>query len=340
MSPGPSRSAGQESADVTAIKPVAPGGVDLFTHPALLGPGYLRQGENIRLADGCLARRLGPAKIYKASSVGGSKTFGATTKYATIPAASQLLLPAGGHAFHASFVATRPSAGNTAWLLSSRPNGQTYHVYKVTLDENGLLTCAWRTSAAATITTTTAAITAGLTVHLWAIYDPIAGTYTAYINGTASGTPHSGLASTLQPAQDTGVIWAVGVEKETSAAVTANSQFLGAIDSLTLMTLVGTRPSSGTTTLLATLLRHSARQWPSPWMDCIRFNYDMDAASAMTDSSLFANHATLVGVPADTPAVAYDSLVSNFVGSLDMLDGSLVNIIGNHGRLFFETVRP
>lgn len=337
----PNRVVTRRDAEPVEYAPFGLGGVDMFTEPSLLPPEVMALAENTHSTDLGLSRRPGSAKLARLTDTGGSKTFGATTKYALLTAASQLLLPKGGFAFKCSFVATRPSGGNTAWIVSSRPNGQTYHVFKVTLSDAGVITATFRDTGGSDRTTSTAAVDAGATVHFLVVLDVVAGTWTAYVNGQASGTPLTGLSSSIQPIQTASVAWAFGVEKETGVAVTANSNFDGALDAITLFTLSGLRPSTGTTTVVDMLRAHSARQWPSPEMDMVVFNYDCDSTSTtvLYDSSRFANNASLVGTPSNTSAVAYNSPVGNYVGYFDQPDGGAYNLAAAYGTLYYEQVR-
>ena len=84
-------------------------------------------------------------------------------------------------------------------------------------------------------------------MHLFFVYDPILGTCTIYVNGEISGTPETGLAATLKP-DTTATTAAFGVEKQTGAAVTANSQFVGAMDGFTLFRFSGIEIAAGTPT--------------------------------------------------------------------------------------------
>ncbi len=312
--------------------PLFEGGADYSIHAFALPPSYAPRIENGDLTDDVLARRTGALKIYKASDATGSKTFGATTKYALLTAADQLLLPAGGFAVLAHFVATRPSAGNTAYIWSSRPSGQTYHIIKITLSDAGVITVTWKDSGGTERTVACTAVSAGATVHLLAYFSASAGTFTVYINGASSGTPLTGLSSTLKPAQDASVAWAFGVEKQTGAAVTANTNFDGACDDFVLFR----NPPP-----VAMLLKHSGRGWPNPGDDRVVFHYSFDGSSTtvLTDHSWFKNHASLVGTPSNTAAVAMSSMNCNFLGSAGRPDGSRVNLYGSHGRLFYETMR-
>lgn len=337
---GPSRPSAQDSTEVISLVPPGVGGVDLFTHPASLPPEVLARSENCRNLRGPLERREGVAKLYQPSDPCGSKTFGTDAKYATIPSAAQLLLPKGGFGFKASFVATRPASGKTAYLIASLPLGLS-EVFWVTLSDAGVVTAAFRDTGGNVVSVASTAQTQSDALHLLALLDPILGTWTLYLNGRASGTPASGLSSTIQPIQTPSVIWSVGVEKETGAGVTADTLFPGAIDALTLFQFQGQRLGVATTagTLANMLLRHSGRQWPTPQQDMVLFNYDMDKANEMVDSSRYKNDASLVGTPTNTAAVAKSTMAYNFIGSFDTPQGARTNVIGNAGRLFWQKLR-
>lgn len=335
MADKPTSSAFRDGARTLSLLPPAPGGVDLFVHAALLPPGFLRQSENVRLANGALSRRPGEIKIYRASSPCGSKTFGAIAKYATIPAASQLLLPAGGWAFHFSVEATR--GASAAQLVHGQDGADAAPPLDVSLSTGGVLTAKVNWDGGGSDSVASAALTDASVQNGLFLHDGPAGTLTLYLNGSSVGTPVTGLATTKRPVQTASMAWLVGVKKTAAAVVTL--PWIGKVDSLTLFSLAGARPSSGSTTLAATLLKHSRRQWPTPQMDCVRFNYDMDAAGVMTDSSLYANNAAFTGAVSDSAAVAFDSIMANFVGAFDANDGSRVNVFISAGRLFYQTVR-
>ena len=316
----------------TPEHPLFEGGAEYSLHASSLSPAYSPRIENGDLTNGVVSRRTGAKKIYKASDATGSKTFGATTKYALLTAATQLLLPQGGWAALLHFTAVRPSAGNTGYIWSSRPTAVAYHIILVTISDAGVVTVTWRDTGGSTRTVATSAISANAVTHLLAYYDASAGTFTVYVNGASSGTPLTGLASTLQPAQDASVAWAFGVEKQTGAAVTANTNFDGACDDFVLFR----NPPP-----VAMLLKHSGRGWPNPGDDRVVFHYSFDGSSttSLTDHSWFKNHATLVGTPTNTGAVAMSSMNCNYLGSIGRPDGSKVNLYGSHGRLFYESMR-
>ena len=337
MASGPSRSVQHESAQTLNLRPPVTEGADYFTSPADLEPGFLRQSENVRFRDRRLSRRLGPQKVYRASSPCGSKTFGTTGKYATIPAAAQLLVGYGGFALHFSVVASRGAA--TAQLLHGQDGADSVPPLDISLSTSGVLTALVNWDAGGSSSVVSAALADGSTQHGLFVYDAPSGTLNLDLNGVAVGTPVTGLGSAKRPVQTANMAWLVAAKK--TAAAVVSQPWIGAIDSLTLFSLAGARPASGTTTLLSTLLAHSQRQWPTPQMDCVLFNYDMDAAGAvMKDSSLFANNATVTGTPSDTGEVALSSIPMNFVGALDAADGSRSNLIGSAGRLYYQTVRP
>jgi hypothetical protein len=230
-------------------------------------------------------------------------------------------------------------AATLDYLLSSRPSGQAYHVLAVTLSATGAPAVLWRDSAGATHTITGDVVADGATVHLLAIYDAPSGTFTLYVNGVSSGTPETGLASTLTPAQDSGVIWAFGIEKQTSAAVTTGTGFEGKLDSATLWSLRGTRPASGTTTLVDVLKKHSLRDWPAPEADGVLFHYNFDSTASLKDWSRFKNHGTVNGSPSATAAVALPSMNGNVAHLLQSPDGRRTNVVAAGGALYYEEVR-
>lgn len=325
----------------TALSPLGAKGVDVATNPAVLPAQFLALSENLRLDEGVAASRAGGRKLVRLVAAGASKTFGADTKYALIPAADQLVIPAGGFFLRASFTAVR--GAGTTYLLGSRPNGQTFHVLSVTLTSAGAPVVTWRDSGGSTRTVTAAVVADGATVHLLAIYDAPAGTFTLYINGASSGTPLTGLASTLKPDQTASVVWSIGIEKESGAAVTAGSGFLGKIDALTLGSLAGTRPSEtrGDSTLAATLVKWSRQQWPNPDADGLIFNYDLDGTSLTTlsDSSRFRNHAAVTGTPTDTAEVAYLAAPAGIIAQHEGVDGSAFNVVEAGGVFAYQQLK-
>lgn len=327
------------SYEVLPIIPIGRDGLDLFTDAAALPPSALIRSENMRLSRGTADRRLGGLKLGKYASPGGALTFGTTGKYATIPAATQLLVPTGGWAFRLSGTAKRPSGGNTSYLVSSRPTGQTYHVLKVTLSDAGVLTVTWRDAGNTDRTVACTALDDEATFHLLAIYDAPAGTFTVYVNGASSGTPLTNLDATLQPIQTSGVVWAFGVEKETGNAVTANSQFLGKMDAATLFTLRGTRPSSGTTTLASVLRKHTFRSWPTPQMAEVLFHYDFDSTTTFYDGSNYKNHGTISGTPTLENAVAYDGAMGQTIHTIQSPSSQRTNVYGAGGGVYYEITK-
>lgn len=332
-----------DNVEWVSVMPLGQDGLDYFTSSALLPATALQLGENIRLEDDTLARRKGAEIIYRASNVTASKTFGATTKYGTIAAASQLELPTGGFALMLHFTAVRPSASNTGYILSSRVNGQSYHVMSVTISDSGVITVSWtKSSDSSSVSIATSAVDAAATVHLLAIFDAVAGTFTVYVNGASSGTPVTGIATTEKPIAASGTAWHVGAHYDPGVAgVVANTNFDGKVDGLCLLTLSGIDPTAGSATLTATLLKHSFRQWPTPQMDAVVFCYDFDSSSTTSDvdRSRHKNNMTLTGTPtASSAEVALASIPTNFVGRVQRPDGTRTNLIGSYGRVFYEDV--
>lgn len=342
----PARNSRRESDKVVRISPAKDGsgglgsmGVDLFTEEGQLSDFALRQGDRVRSESGALVRAPGSKRLAVLTNSTASRTFGTDAKYATF---TPSLIPTGGFVIGVHFTATRAESplGNTYYVVGSRPNGQTFHVFKITNADNGDVVVSWRTSGGATHSITVT-VTDLLACHLIAVYDAVAGTFTCYLNGVSSGTPITGLASTLQPVQTAGVVWTFGVEKETSVAVTAGSAFPNAIDGMTIFTLRGVNPSSGDPSLLDTLKKHTFRAWPNPAMPMVLAHYDMDEASGTTmyDRSRYKNHGTYVGTPSVTAAVALSFPVGNYAGTFQTATGSRTNLFAAGGALFSQVVR-
>ena len=324
-----------------SLVPFGVGGLDEFTHESLLSPEYLRQADNVRLSKLSLDRRQGALKLTAFSDPTGSKTFGADTRYATISAGSQLEDTSGGFALGMHFTAVRPSAGNTGYILSSRVNGQSYHVLSVSIDENGLVTVGFEKQSGGTASVTTSATTSGGDVSLLALLDIFAGTFTVYVNGASSGTPVTGLSASDAPIAGSGTDWHFGAHyNPATAGVVANTHFDGKLQGVTLHSLRGLRPASGTTTVVETLLKHSSRVWPAPQLPQVLFHYDMHGSSltSLTDASRFKNHAAVTGTITSTASVALPSIPTNAVQFVTTPSGRRDNVVCSHGRLFYETL--
>ena len=333
----PNSDARQRDAELLTLSPFGAGGLNMSLSASLVPDNMVVVSENVRTDEESFARRPGAVKIAQLDTTGASKTFGTDGKYATITAASQLIMPAGGFALIVHFTAVWPSAGQTAWILSSKPNGAAYHTVSVKMSDAGVITVGWTDSTFVTRSVASAAVTNASVVHLLAIFDAPAGTFTIYIDNSSTGTPVTGIASTEKPSQAS-TNWVIGVDKETGGAVTANTHFDGAVDGLTLISLAGMRPASGTPTQTSVMLRQSLRQWPNPNMGGVIFNYDMDATgvSSLIDSSRYKNHAAVTGVITSTTSVGYNANVGNFAGAYDTADGHRYNLFAAAGNLFYE----
>ncbi|MCI0635573.1 MAG: LamG domain-containing protein [Actinobacteria bacterium] len=318
-------------------------GVDLQTHPSALSDFALRRGERVRVQDQALSRAPGAKRLQVFTDNTAARTFNDVGKYATMPAlvaGSALFVPAGGFGFRLSFIATRPPTG-PAFAWSLKPASAVTYIYRVSLASTGVLTVSWRDTAGTTHTVATSAIDDGATVHLLAVYDAVLGTYTVYIDGTSVGTPETGLAATLKPWAAIGTVGVFGVEKETGAAVTANSQFVGAIDAFTLFTFSGIRIASGSPALLDTLRKHTFRQWPNPALPYVLCHYDFDEASGsvLYDRSRHKNHGAYTGASTSGASVALAFPVGNYVGTFQGADGRRTNLFAAGGNLQYELIR-
>lgn len=342
----PSGSTNRNASDTLSLVPFGAGGVDQFTSAALLDPSVLRRGENIRSAQLVTSRRLGAQKVYRATDIGAARLFGADTKYASVPAASHLLIPKGGFGYVITIKMVPPGAGNTSYILSNRQPGQTYGVVWLTVNDGRQLIASVRWSNGTTTTLTSEPLVNGQVYNVAIIYNDPSGSITMYLDGApalsgeipVSASPGSG----LQPAQTANINWYFGVEYDPSAVgVTANTAFLGEMDGFTLFTLAGNRPTSGDTTLLSTILKWSRCQWPAPEAPFVLAHYDFDEASGsvLYDRSRHMNHGTYVGASSTSTALAYSSHAMNHVGAFDTPLGKRVNLIGNSGRAVYEIVR-
>lgn len=328
--------------------PFAPFGCDglnLFSAAAGadIGPNVLRRGENIRSSRSVLEQRMGDAKIVKLTdpaAAAGALTFGAVGKYATIANAAQLRLAKGSWGLRGTYNAKRNGA-NTSFMLSSRPNGQTWHVLGVSLaGATGIASIQWRDTASASHTLALPAVADDTRQDLLALYDAYAGTFRTWVNGTLA-TSVTGLSSTLQLAQSP-ADWHFCVEYENGVGVVANSQFLGAMDAWTLFTFPGMAPSledaDSNPTLRDMLIAHSSREWPAPEWDAVVFNYDFDGGvgASVIDSSKHKNHAIITGVPTSGAGVANSSVVGNYIGRQEQPNGAETNLVVAAGSLYYE----
>lgn len=302
-------------------------GVDLYTDPAALDPGYFARGENVDGSAGTLDRRRGARKIARLSnpsSVGASKTFGAVGKYATfVPP----LVPYGGFGFGFHCVATRGL--DDAYLISGNDGTDAHNMpVSVTLSTAGVLTVTVYWDGGGSTALATSALTDGLTVHAFLAYDPVAATLYLYVNGALAAS--TGSLSGKRPLQYS-MTWYVAVLK--TILVGISYPFLGAIDGLVLFTFRGVGDTAG---LIASLVRQSARQWPAPQEDMVLAFFDMDdAATVMRDRSGRGNNGTVTGTPTVTAAVALLSAVTNLVTALET-PGFTGNVVASHGDLFYQ----
>lgn len=308
--------------------------------------------ENLRCEEGLLSRRKGSSRVAvlaDPTATAGSWFFGASTKYATIPSNASQLVPVGGFALGFHFEAIRPAGGNTANILASRVTGKAYGPFSITLSDAGVPRFAWRKeSNEGEVAITGTAQAAGAMVHGWFIYDPFTsgGKTHLIINGADDGTPVTSVGASEQPMQDNPLIH-VGVEWNPDAgpaAPVANTQHLGAIDSMTLLGFNGrgiTDTSRGGSTLLAMLRKWVFQDWPNPASGMVRWHYAMDEGSGtqLTDSSNYKNHGTLVGTPTSTNGIARRVVHGQHVGAIEQTSGARLNVVAAGGAIATESVR-
>lgn len=339
----PLRVTRRENVAKLRLEPPGSGGLDLYTDENMLSERRLRRSEHVRNMTSGIERRQGAKKIATLTDSTGSWTFGATTKYATIPAATQLQIAQGGFGIRFSITAVRPGAGNTGYILSSRVDGQSYHVVYATIDENGLLTVGWtKSSDSSDVSVTTSALTDDGAADVLAIFDAELGTFTVYVDGESNGTPVTGIDSTEKPIAGSGTAWHLGVHyNPATAGVVANTNFDGKVDAVTLFSFAGLRLTDGDPTLLATLRKWSLQQWPNPDSAMVLFQYDCDEGSGTTleDASRFKNHGTLTGSPTATADVAYPTVLGNFVGTFEDATSERTNLVAAGGALYYEVIQ-
>ncbi|MFQ5471736.1 MAG: LamG-like jellyroll fold domain-containing protein [Dehalococcoidia bacterium] len=339
----PTRRTRRRDAEWLDFFPLGQEGLDYETDAALASPSALVVGENVRPEDGLLARRAGARKIYQFSDSTASRTFGADTIYATIPAGPLSTIPAGSWVLNLHFTAVRPSGGNTAYILSSRVDGQSYHILSLTISDAGVPTLSWtKDSDASSVSIAMSAVSAGAAVHLTAVFDAALGTFTTYVDGASDGTPVTGISTTEQPKQSSATAWHVGVHyNPATSSVVANTHFDGKVDGFCFQSLRGQRIASGSPTPLSAILKHSLRQWPAPQMRSVLACYDFDdGATSMTDRSRFENDGTITGTPTSTAAVALPSIVTNHIGRVQFTNDRIANVAGIGGALVYEDLVP
>ena len=334
---GPAQPANSDNGKLLVLRPVMPDGADLFTDASQLPKRTASRSENLDTSQITMERRRGKKNLVRfitPGTSGASRTFGTTGKYMTIPAAAQLRIGYGGFALLFHVVATR--AGATGQILYGQDGSDSTPPFDITLSSSGVLTATVNWDGGGS-DAGAATVADGLTCHCLFIYDPVSGLLGLYVNGVSIGDVSIG--GNKRPVQTASMAWHVGAKKAASAVVTL--PFAGKVDSMTLMTLAGTRPAGGTLTLVETLRRHSARAWPVPQMDSVLMHYDLDEASGATayDRSNYKNHATHTGAPSVTSPIDLTSAPVNLIASIKVPDGGF-NLVHCFGTLNYEQTSP
>lgn len=341
------------------VPDVGSNGLDLNTDPTMLAPGKTRQARNVTKTQGPLARRMGDAKVSfltDQNSAHGSKFFGADTKYAVF---TPPLIGKGGFWVPFHFTAVRPVSGvRTLWSSwVSHAEFNSIGVVWATLASTGNFTVFVNWDGGSPIATaiTASALTTDAAYHAIIVYDDKAGTLTLYLNGASAGTPVA-VGSGLQPRQDAGVNWYVGVSYDPGVGVSANSGFQGSLDAFGCHTLAGADLTDEDTTavpprasILANILRWNWQDCPCPFADDVLFHYGMDEAAAgtgsMYDSSERQNHGTYFGSPTNAPRVAIRAQNTNFLGTTRLaavgsLQNGTVNVAIAGGDHYYQRLTP
>lgn len=315
------------------------GFLDLNAHETVRDDLAFVRSDNTRLDTFVLRPRLGLRKVHvetDPAATNGSWALGSDhTTYAVASSASHLLVPEGGFAFHHSFVADREA--NTAYVLSTRISGaKNYGPITITLSSSGVVTSEWRDASETAHSIASSAVSDGATVHLLLVYDAKAGTFTQYINGAANGTPETGLASTLKPAQDA-VDWWFGANNDGSSSAVSTTGFQGRNDSTYLLSFRGIDPSD-----LVTRLRKSTwKEWTNPDSAMVLMHYDWNESSGttVTDRSRFKNDMAITGSPASEAGLVFPADNGNFIDTLQNANGGRINTAVLGGRVLYETIR-
>lgn len=327
------------------MQPLGMAGLDANTPISLLPAERYARGENIRNVTG-IERRYGRARLSAATDVtaaAGSWTYGTTADYASIPAATQQLIPVGGFGVYLHFRATRNA--NTGVILASRVTGKAYGPFSWTLSAAGLLTVSWRKESDESAVSHTATITDGADCHTLLVYDPYTsgGRSLLYIDGVLSSTVTS-VGESEQPMQDNPIM-SLGVEWNPSGpGVTANSNFAGAIDTFCALAFAGRNVSAAGpsgTSLLDRLIRESFCDWRNPDDGMLLWQYPADEGSgtSLIDATQHKNHGTLVGSPSASNGVCRRCVPGNAAGYIERTDTGVVNYYAAGGRIYYETIK-
>lgn len=345
------------------LKVLGADGVNLSDDPSVLPARGLSISRNLVLFDG-IQRRAGYRKVSKMEDVGedyGAKVFGSDAKYGYF---TPPLIGLGGFALPFSFTAVRPvSSYRHIWSswVSHAAVGDTGVIW-ATLSSVGNFTILvnWEGGSIIASTITADAVPANSECHALIVYDDEAGTLTLYLNGEVAGTPLV-VGSGLQPRQDPGVVWYVGVSYDPGVGVETGFAFQGALDDLALISLAGVDLTDADATLepprrsmLDELRRGNFQEVVCPSAGSLLFCYKMDEPiteyawtpdlGVMYDSSERAQHGVYVGGPTNATRIARRAQNGQFLGTVrraavgELRDGR-VNLAVVGGTVFSERLQ-
>lgn len=315
------------------------GHLDLNAHETVRDDLALTRSDNCRMDTFVLRPRLGMRKVHvetDPAETNGSWALGSDhTTHAIATFASNMLIPEGGFAIHHSFVADREAS--TAYVLSSRHSaGKDYGPITITLSSAGAITAEWRDSSETAHSITSSTVSDGATVHLWLIFDAVAGTTTLYLDGASSGTALTGLSSTLKPMQDS-LDWWFGANHNGSGSAVSGTGFNGRNDSTYVLAFRGLDPSS----LVTRLRKNCWKEWTNPDSSMVLMHYDWNESSGttVTDRSRFKSDMTMNGSPSSEAGLVYAADCGQFIDTLHDAGGGKTNVVVLGGRVLSEQVR-
>jgi hypothetical protein len=333
----------------TSVEIVAPGqaGLDLDTEPIKLPKEALSQAENVRTDDQMLSRRKGARKIAflgDATLTDGSWAFPVDTDYGEIPYASHLSLPAGGFWRRVSFIMQRP-ANPTGHVVETTPGGASTERYlSIVVNSDGTINSQWaKQSDGLNVVNVTQAFNDNDVIHLLDIFDPVAGTFTTWVNGVQEAQT-TGLLATERPFEIGSPI-TFGQAVEPGVGPVTGTEYAGDIDAFTYGSLRGVdvqavRPNG--MTMEQVLLKYSLQTWPNPEsaMVALHCGFDEPAGSTvLVDASRHRNHGTLNGAPVSGKGVAQPAICGQLVATMQENDAERLNLVAGDGVLYYETTK-
>lgn len=321
------------------------GRLDRKAHDAVRDDAALVENANGRMDEGVHSRRPGKRRVSSFTDPGltnGAWSFATISDYALVPAAAQLVIPAGGFAIKHSFIADRDGA-NEAYIISARVSAGTAGPFELSLSTSGVATWTWyKQSDGSAVTISSTAHADGAEVHGLLVFDAVAGTTRLYVDGVEDGTAVTGIASTERPKTNS-VQWMFGARSDAGSPI-ANTGFTGRNDATTLFAFRGadiTATDPNGDSLLGVLRGFAWSEWNNPMSSMVLacFDWNESSGAELLDRSDFQNHGTLVGTPTSGSALALPARNGNHVGIFQGPNGKRVNSVMVGGDYYYETVR-